>query len=246
MQTSDTTIMADSERDGLLSLVELFQLSDSTFPVGTFNHSYGMEEFLFRRKIRRAKDFREWLFDYYRSPFRYGEGLALCLTYDALDQSDTDTVFCTVDPLLTVSVAATETRRAGILIAGQMIQLLDRIYPDKVPHLAAYQEAIAAGTSYGNPSIVYALLAHSKELSRQTAYYLYGYNVASTLVQNAVRSIPLGQKDGQVILHDLILQLPSWYETGKELTIDDLGASVPGLEIAQIRHETQPARLFMS
>ena len=40
--------------------------------------------------------------------------------------------------------------------------------------------------------------------------------------------------------------LSDLYETAKELSVDDLGANAPGIEMAQIRHERQEARLFMS
>lgn len=39
---------ADSEKEyrGIRKILEVFQICDSTFPIGTFNHSYGMETYL--------------------------------------------------------------------------------------------------------------------------------------------------------------------------------------------------------
>lgn len=231
--------------DDFLRELEVFQFCDSTFPVGTFNHSYGMENFLTEHAIKKAPDFAEWLRDYFRAQFASGEGLAVLLCDDALAHGDPDTL-CFVDEMLTASTAAYETRRGGILIAGQMMQLMERIYGEQVPHLGFYREAIKEGRAFGNPAVVFTLLSNWKGVPRESAYLLYGYNVASTLVQNAVRSIPLGQKDGQEILHRLIEDLPALYARSAALTMEDLGTCAPGLEIAQIRHETQGARLFMS
>lgn len=75
---------------------------------------------------------------------------------------------------------------------------------------------------------------------------MYGYSVGSTLVQNAVRAVPLGQKEGQVILNRLIDQLGELYKEVVDLDRYYLGANSVGLELAQIKHETQEARLFMS
>ena len=75
---------------------------------------------------------------------------------------------------------------------------------------------------------------------------MYGYSIASTLVQNGVRSIPLGQREGQVILHELITLIDKLYHEVATYDEELLGANAPGLELAQIRHEVQAARLFMS
>ena len=46
---------------------------------------------------------------------------------------------------------------------------------------------------YGNPAIVFALYVFNKGIGCSEAIALYGYSVISTMVQNAVRAIPLGQ-----------------------------------------------------
>ena len=66
------------------------------------------------------------------------------------------------------------------------------------------------------------------------------------MIQNAVRAIPLGQKDGQMILSQLFPELVILSESINDLDRSYLGAMMPGIELAQIRHETQIFRLFMS
>ncbi|MDU7442224.1 MAG: urease accessory UreF family protein, partial [Clostridium sp.] len=73
-----------------------------------------------------------------------------------------------------------------------------------------------------------------------------GYSVVATLVQNAVRTIPLGQKDGQIILNRSLNKLENIYTIISKLDEIDLGANIPGLEISQINHEILTFRLFMS
>ena len=75
---------------------------------------------------------------------------------------------------------------------------------------------------------------------------MYGYSVASTLAQNAVRAVPLGQRQGQVALDRVVSLLGPLWDLVAGLDESYLGACVPGLELAQMRHETQIARLFMS
>ena len=72
------------------------------------------------------------------------------------------------------------------------------------------------------------------------------YSVIATLIQNAVRTIPLGQRDGQILLKQSFDTLQEAYNRISTLEESDLGANIPGLEISQINHETLTFRLFMS
>lgn len=229
----------------LLRYLEVFQICDSTFPVGTFNHSYGMENFLSSHHIKKAPDFRMWLHDYYDSQFKYGEGLAIILCMQAYDEGMADDAL-RYDEILTCSMSARETRHGSELIADQMIKLMKSIYGDSIVGLDEYKKMIDMHKAFGNPAVVFSIFAHSRGISVHDAFLMYGYNVGSTLVQNAVRSIPLGQREGQSILHDLLLLLEDLYLSAYSLDETYLGSCAPGIEIAQMNHETQAARLFMS
>lgn len=228
-----------------LNYLEVFQICDSTFPIGTFNHSFGMENYLRTNVIKKAPEFRIWLENYYRSQFKFGEGLLVKLCYEAINDGDFAKLL-EYDNSITKSTLALETRNGTKIIAKQMIKLIERIYGDQVPHLANYSQAIKDGKAYGNPAIVFSIFAHYKKMPLMDAFLMYGYSVASTLVLNAVRAIPLGQKEGQVILNDLIVLIGHLYSHVQKLDASYLGANAPGLEIAQINHEIQQSRLFMS
>ena len=183
--------------------LEVFQVCDSTFPIGTFNHSFGMENYLSRRKIRKAPQFAEWIRNYYRSQFRYGEGLLVILCYRAMDAGEPEKLL-TYDEIMHASTVARETREGTVLIASRMLSLIRNMYGETVPYLSEYEGSIKEKKAYGNPAIVFSLFAHAEGIPCDEAFRMYGYSVASTLVQNAVRSVPLGQNAGQLILHDLL------------------------------------------
>ena len=229
----------------LLRRMEVFQICDSTFPIGTFNHSFGMENYLRDNRIRKAPQLRVWITNYYRSQFQYGEGLLTILCFRAIEAGEPEKIVA-YDDLLTRSTLALETRNGTKLIAKQMLTLVKKIHEGSIPHLCSYEEAIKTGRAFGNPAAVFAIFAHASGMTEEETFLMYGYSVASTLVQNAVRSIPLGQKEGQLILREIIDLLGDLYEKATVLDESMLGASSPGLELAQICHETQEARLFMS
>ena len=80
-----------------------------------------------------------------------------------------------------------------------MLRLIQRLHA--IPVLDDYQSKIRKGEVFGNPAIVFALYVFNKGLGCSEAIALYGYSVISTMVQNAVRAIPLGQFAGQEIVY---------------------------------------------
>lgn len=243
------------ERFLMKNVLEVFQVCDSTFPIGTFNHSFGMENYLYRRVIRKAPQFRTWIRNYFRSQYRYGEGLLTILCYKAMDEvadgmeTNRKISFDKIigyDDVITKSTLAFETREGTKMIARQMYLLIQKMYGDTVPYLSEYAKKVEEEEAFGNPAIVFSMFAHEKGIPVRDAFEMYGYSVASTLVQNAVRAVPLGQREGQAILQEVIDLICNLYPKAKDLTEEYLGANAPGIEMAQIAHETQPARLFMS
>ena len=210
----------------LQDYLEIVQIVDSTFPIGSFNHSFGMENYLREDTVTDDKGYEEWQEAYLASQFKYGEGLVIKLVYDAMATDNLEQVWH-YDKVLTVSTQARETRQGTKMIAKQMLRLIQRLHA--IPVLDDYQSKIRKGEVFGNPAIA-----------------LYGYSVISTMVQNAVRAIPLGQFAGQEIVLRSFSQLEKMTQEIQELDASYLGANTPGLELAQMKHETQVFRLFMS
>ena len=183
----------------LQDYLEIVQIVDSTFPIGSFNHSFGMENYLREDTVTDDKGYEEWQEAYLASQFKYGEGLVIKLVYDAMATDNLEQVWH-YDKVLTVSTQARETRQGTKMIAKQMLRLIQRLHA----------------------------------------------SVISTMVQNAVRAIPLGQFAGQEIVLRSFSQLEKMTQEIQELDASYLGANTPGLELAQMKHETQVFRLFMS
>ena len=87
---------------------------------------------------------------------------------------------------------------------------------------------------------------YSLGFNLKEAIIYHMYSTVSTLISNAVRTIPLGQKDGQLLLKEFSEEFESLYNTIMNLDDDYFGANSPGLELSQIKHEIMEFRLFMS
>lgn len=133
-------------------LLEAFQICDSTFPIGTFNHSFGMETYNAEGSMRKVPQFEEWICSYFSAQYRFGEGLLVILAYRALDVGDEGALWY-LDQELTLATPAAETR---------------------------------TGTK-----LAFAIFAHGRGIPVREAYLMYGYSVASTLVQMPCGRFPL-------------------------------------------------------
>ena len=129
----------------LQDYLEIVQIVDSTFPIGSFNHSFGMENYLREDTVTDDKGYEEWQEAYLASQFKYGEGLVIKLVYDAMVTDNIEQVWH-YDKVLTVSTQARETRQGTKMIAKQMLRLIQRLHA--IPVLDDYQSKIQIGRAH--------------------------------------------------------------------------------------------------
>lgn len=223
-----------------IHLLTLLQLSDSALPTGAFSHSFGMESYLESGLVHDEHSFALWLRQFLVQSLAYTDGLLLRLTFEALDEQRV----IELDTLIHASALPRQLRLAAQKMGARMLAV--SLAGFTTPDLQKYNEAIRAGQCIGHPAIAFALAARGAQAPIADALTSYLFSTATSLTQNAIRAIPLGQDAGQRVIramHETVAETVS-----KIFTLDDqdLGLAVPGLEIAQMRHEHQRARMFMS
>lgn len=221
----------------------MFQLCDSNFPTGAFSHSFGLESYIQEDKVRNQETFFEWLQVYLHEQLVYSDGLASRLVYEALIIDDLQQIW-QLDHLLKVQNLPRETRDGTQMIGDRMLKLTESIYG--LPILSQYREEIQHKNAFGHPAIVFTMVAHGLGITKQDTILYYLYSAISSIVQNAVRAIPLGQTAGQTISHQFIPELTQAVDRIMGLTRDDFGIVSPGIELSQMKHERVNIRIFMS
>lgn len=227
----------------LLDILRVMQVCDSNFPIGSFNHSYGMESYLRNNIVVDSNSLREYLSVFLNNVFIYSDGLGIRMLYEYLKKNDRENVWH-LDRELTVQSVAKETRNGSKLVASRMLKLFDDLY--QIDILKDYEEKILNNEAFGHPAIVFGMLMYTFNLTEEEAITFHMYSTISTLVQNAVRAIPLGQKEGQLIMQECSERFSILYEKIQNMDYSLLGATAPGIELSQINHEMLEFRLFMS
>ncbi|MDQ0233060.1 urease accessory protein UreF [Metabacillus malikii] len=227
----------------MTKLLDLLQICDSNFPSGAFSHSFGLETYIQEEKITNKETFLTAMKQYISTQCVYTDGLGCRIAYEAIQAKNIDKVW-TLDEELFALTNAKETREGNKRIGRQLTKVMNELYD--IDLLKIYEAKLKAKELHGHSSIVFGIICEAMKIDLATTLVTYLFATTSSMVQNGVRGIPLGQTDGQKILRELqpfISQL-----VDRILVIDEteFGASVPGLEIAQMIHEQLSVRLFMS
>lgn len=236
-------IHTKNNENNIINILRVIQICDSSFPIGSFNHSYGMESYLRNNKINSTESLKQYIDVFLNNVFIYSDGLAIRMLYEYLNKNELEKIL-ELDRMITVQTIAKETRNGSKLVASRMIKLLLDLYDSNI--LKEYEEKINTKQAFGHPAIVFGLLMYTLNFSEEEAISFHMYSTISTLIQNGVRAIPLGQKDGQIILKKCSESFKVSYEKIKNLDYSFFGASTPGIELSQINHEVLEFRLFMS
>ncbi|MBC1945562.1 urease accessory protein UreF [Listeria booriae] len=224
-------------------MLTFFQLCDSNFPTGAFSHSFGFETYMNEEVIHDASSFGAWLKVFLQEQLVYSEGLAARFVYDSLENGD-ETELVHRSQALTAQILPREIRVANQKM-GERFLVLGRELFD-IHALDTYHQAVKNKETDAHSVVVLTIIAHHLTLTKQEAIEAFLYSTISTMVQNAVRGVPIGQTAGQKLLLAFQAEIHQAFLRIERLSEADFGSTPPGLEIAQMRHELLFARNFMS
>lgn len=227
----------------------VWHLTDSALPTGSFAHSAGMEMYLQRDVVNDPDTYSEWLNGYIRE-LSANEGLIARFACELARSAagHAEEAYAQIELLDQMAAAAIVPKqvRASMASMGKRMSKIAAIVLPGEPLVEFYQEGLNDDRFHGNPAIVFGLALGSAGADVLTTVRAFLMQQATSMTQNAIRGIPLGQDAGQRVLTASYPAIREAAAHTMELTELDLGAASPGIELAQMAHEGLHARMFMS
>lgn len=226
----------------------VWHLTDSALPTGSFAHSAGMEMYLQRDLVTNADSYSEWLNGYIRE---LANNEALLTRFAAeiaqADLSDEDrrAQVALLDRMGAAALSPKQVRDSMRSMGRRMAKIASIVLPAE-PIVEYYTQGVEDDTFHGNPAIVFGLALGAVGVDVATAVRAFLMQQATSMTQNAIRGIPLGQDAGQKVLAAAYPVILETTDQTMRQTEGDLGATAPGLELNQMMHEGLHARMFMS
>ena len=226
------------------SFLHLIQINDSAFPTGAYAHSFGMETYVQNNVIRNDKDLWEFCDMYLRQNLASTDAIFIKEAFKLAKDDDREGLIH-LEKLCNGIKLAPETREGSAMMGRQFLQT---IYPLHDDHelLTYWYQKFKNKEIKGHHSIAYGIYCGLIGADMQKTIEAFLYSSVTALVQNAIRSVPLGQQAGVRTVYNL---LPVMKKTAVDVmtkTLDDLDNNTVALEIASMQHEFLYSRLFIS
>ncbi|MCO6333644.1 urease accessory protein UreF [Staphylococcus epidermidis] len=223
--------------------LRLFQFCDSQFPTGAFSHSFGLETYIQRETVHDTETFIKWLHLFINEQLTYSDGLAMRIVYHALINNDKDKIL-DINQKLFVQNLPKETRIGAKQMGTRMVKLALDLYDSE--WIQWYYNQMKNHKIKLHPAVCFTMLGHFLGVDMESIIDYYLYQNISSLTQNAVRAIPLGQTAGQQVVTEMIAHIEKTRNHILELDEIDFGMTAPGLELNQMEHENVHVRIFIS
>lgn len=223
-----------------LRLVRLLQLASPALPVGAYSYSQGLEAAVDAGIVRDMATAGAWIAEVLEFSVARMEAPIFIRLVDAWRHDDTHAVASWNALLLASRESAefrAETAQMGYSLARLIIDIGD-VDAQALATLRSLDE-----TAFATP---FALATVKWGIPGEEALVAYLWAWLENQVMAAVKVVPLGQTDGQRMLHTIGGRLVDIAAGAALLDDDDLGNFVPGLALLSSRHETQYSRLFRS
>ena len=195
----------------------------SSFPVGSYAYSHGLEAIIDHKKINNREDVTEFL----NALLFYGtlrnDYIFLKSIYNGDEIND-----------LILASASTKERRIEMIDMGNSFR---KIMKD------SWELSLA-----DNLAFVYcvgkAALHFKINFNDLIRFYLQSY--ISNLINVCVKHMPMSQKDGQSLNVDFIDEIYKFLSQSSKLNLKDIGSTFFLADIFSIKHENLDSRIYLT
>lgn len=226
-----------------MKTAHLLQMTDSTFPVGTFSFSNGLETASHMGIVHDADSLEQ----YTRSVARQGafsDGVAALIAYRATLAGSLEKVEL-IDSQLMLFKMNDEARMMLQRMGKKLAELGVKLFPD-CDIMAHWLADIKKGKTPGTYPIAQGISFAAAGLSEEDLFASHQYGVINMVLSAALRCVRVSHYDTQLILQRLCAESDALFEEARDMTFDDMNSFVPEMDIFASLHEKGNMRMFMN
>lgn len=224
------------------STLRLLQFTDSTFPVGTFSFSNGLETAAYEKIVHDKQTLAEFT-EAQAVQAAFTDGIAALASYRAAKKGDYDAVL-QADAALIRSKMNDEARLMLCRMGKKLAELSIHLFPDEI--FPRWLTDIANGKTPGTYPVAQGLAFAVAGIEERELFASHQYGVINMVLGAALRCVRVSHFDTQEILFSLSDKVDALYNQVKDMTLDEMWAFVPQIDILASLHEKGNMRMFMN
>lgn len=222
--------------------MRLLQFTDSTFPVGTFSFSNGLETASFENIVTNALTLEEFA----RSQAHqaaFSDGVAAIQAHRAYLRGDYDKIQ-ELDKYLIMFKMNSESRMMIQRMGKKLAELAVRLF--NAPIITRWLDDIKANQTPGTYPVAQGVTFAEAGIGEKELFCSHQYGIVNMVLSAALRCVKVSHYDTQLILEKIADEVESLYEKAASMEPKDMNAFYPELDILASLHEKGNMRMFMN
>lgn len=220
----------------------LLQFTDSTFPVGTFSFSNGLETASFEKIVKNADTLEQFTWSQALQA-AYSDGVTALHAHRAFLRGDYDAA-ADADRMLILFKMNDEARQMLCRMGKKFADLASRLFDN--PLITQWLADIEAGKVPGTYPVAQGMAYAAAGVDERDLFCAHQYGVMNMVLSAALRCVRVSHYDTQKILFRLSERVGSLYEEASRMELKDMNAFFPELDILASLHEKGNMRMFMN
>lgn len=226
----------------IAEIMRLLQFTDSTFPVGTFSFSNGLETAGFENIVYDKKT----LHDFVKSQAlqaAFTDGIAALAAHRAFLANDYSKIV-EADKTLILCKMNDEARLMLQRMGKKLAELAVRLFDSEIAR--KWLEDIKSGLTPGTYPVAQGIAFAAAGIDEEDLFCSHQYGVVNMVLSAALRCVRVSHYDTQEILYEMSKDVKSLYDRVRILGINEMHAFFPELDILASLHEKGNMRMFMN
>ncbi len=224
----------------VLPLLRLLQFTDSSFPVGGYAYSHGLEWLVAEGRANNADQVAGVLRSFVSQTIRRQWLPAAAMAHRARSLAAT----CHADERLDASISAVAERNAGRAMGRRLLDLAASTL--EAPGTARLRASVVANESPGQFAVAFGAVSNELGVPESDALGALGYSMVNSVTQAAIRLGVIGADAGARLVAEAMPAVSDAVQSVSTTERLRIGSFSPLLEMASLLQPTLKFRMFAS